>query len=81
MSNEFLKKNPVFWSRLGFCYDPPLKNSEGKPLVFTENFDAQLATHREFMAAGVKKTRYTLAGALTATAAGVAVSTILGGRI
>ncbi len=34
-----------------------------------------------FMAAGVKKTRYTLAGALTATAAGVAVSTILGGRI
>jgi len=34
-----------------------------------------------FMAAGVKKTRYTLTGALTATAAGVAVSTILGGRI
>ncbi|MBQ9766627.1 MAG: spore maturation protein [Lachnospiraceae bacterium] len=34
-----------------------------------------------FMAAGVKKTRYTLAGALTATAAGVAVSTILGGLI
>ena len=34
-----------------------------------------------FMAAGVKKTRYTLAGALTATAAGVAVSTVLGGRI
>ncbi|MBQ8548527.1 MAG: spore maturation protein, partial [Lachnospiraceae bacterium] len=33
-----------------------------------------------FMAAGVKKTRYTLAGALTATAVGVAVSTILGGR-
>jgi len=31
-----------------------------------------------FMAAGVKKTRYTLAGALVATAAGVAVSTILG---
>lgn len=34
-----------------------------------------------FMAAGVKKTRYTLAGALTATVVGVAVSTILGGRI
>ncbi len=32
-----------------------------------------------FMAAGVKKTRYTLTGALVATAAGVAVSTILGG--
>lgn len=34
-----------------------------------------------FMAAGVKKTRYTLAGALAATLAGVAVSTILGGRL
>lgn len=32
-----------------------------------------------FMAAGVKKTRYTLAGALVATAAGVAVSTLLAG--
>ena len=34
-----------------------------------------------FMAAGVKKTRYTLAGALTATAAGVAVSTFFGGLL
>lgn len=34
-----------------------------------------------FMAAGVKKTRYTLAGALVATAAGIAVSTILGGML
>lgn len=34
-----------------------------------------------FMAAGVKKTRYTLAGALTATLTGVAVSTILGGML
>lgn len=32
-----------------------------------------------FMAAGVKKTRYTLTGALVATATGVAVSTILAG--
>lgn len=32
-----------------------------------------------FMAAGVKKTRYTLTGALLATAAGVAVSTLLAG--
>ena len=34
-----------------------------------------------FMAAGVKKTRYTLAGALVATATGVAVSTLLAGRL
>lgn len=34
-----------------------------------------------FMAAGVKKTRYTLVGALVATAVGIAVSTLLGGMI
>ncbi len=34
-----------------------------------------------FMSVGVKKTRYTLAGALIATATGVAVSTILGGAL
>ncbi len=34
-----------------------------------------------YMAVGVKKTRYTLAGALVATAIGVAVSTILGGML
>ncbi len=44
----------MFWSRLGFPYDPPLKNEHGAPLVFTENFERQLSTHRDFMAAGVK---------------------------
>lgn len=34
-----------------------------------------------YMAVGVKKTRYTLAGALVATATGVAVSTILAGML
>lgn len=34
-----------------------------------------------FMAAGVKKTRYTLVGALVATVTGVAVSTILAGMM
>lgn len=34
-----------------------------------------------FMAAGVKKTRYTLPGALVATAAGIAASTILGSML
>ena len=23
---SLLGNNPVFWSRLGFCYDPPLKS-------------------------------------------------------
>ncbi len=51
---ERLKNQPVFWSRLGFPYDPPLKNGDGKPLVFTENFDKQLSTHRDFIKAGVR---------------------------
>lgn len=54
MNSNFLKNNPVFWSRLGFCYDPPIKNSMGKPLVFTENFDKTLSYHRDFVKAGVK---------------------------
>ena len=54
IQTDFLKQHPVFWSRLGFPYDPPLKNEHGAPLVFTENFDKQLSTHRDFMAAGVK---------------------------
>ena len=28
IARDFLKNNPVFWSRLGFCYDPPLKNEQ-----------------------------------------------------
>lgn len=53
-AREFLKKNPVFWSRLGFCYDPPLKNAEGRPLVFDENLEKFAKTHRSFTKAGVK---------------------------
>ena len=53
-TREFLKDNPVFWSRLGFCYDPPLKNEFGKPLVFTENLDKYAKYHRDFAKNGVK---------------------------
>lgn len=51
---KFLKENPVFWSRLGFSYDPPLKNEQGKPLVFTEDLDKFARFHRDFAKAGVK---------------------------
>lgn len=53
-ARKFLKNNPVFWSRLGFCYDPPLKNESGTPLVFNEDLDRFAKTHREFTKAGVK---------------------------
>lgn len=51
---EFLRNNPVFWSRLGFCYDPPLKNEQGKPLVFCEDLNKYGEYHRDFSKAGVK---------------------------
>lgn len=49
----YLKNNPVFWSRLGFGYDPPIKNEQGKPLVFTEDLERYAKTHRMFSHAGV----------------------------
>ncbi len=54
ITSEFLKNNPVFWSRLGFCYDPPIKNERGEPLVFNENLEREAAFHRAFSKAGVK---------------------------
>ena len=51
---ELLKNNPVFWSRLGFAYDPPLKNEKGLPLVFTEDLSVYSKYHKGFADVGVK---------------------------
>lgn len=51
---EILKNNPVFWSRLGFCYDPPLPDEKGQPLVFQPDFTYQLKIHDDFSNAGIK---------------------------
>lgn len=51
---EYLRNNPVFWSRLGFCYDPPIAGDDGKPLVFQPDFSHQLKIHDDFSDAGVK---------------------------
>ena len=50
---SLLGKNPVFFSRLGFCYDPPLKNAEGRPLVFTEDLSQYGKYHESFAEIGV----------------------------
>lgn len=51
---DYLRKHPVFWSRLGFCYDPPIEDEDGKPLVFNRNFEALQQTHDAFSDAGVR---------------------------
>ena len=51
---KLLKENSVFWSKLGFCYDPPRLDKNGKPIVFFENFERFARFHRDFAAAGVK---------------------------
>lgn len=51
---EIMKTSTFFWSRLGFCYDPPMLDDNGKPLVFDSNFDFYTKTHDCFADAGVK---------------------------
>ena len=51
---KLLKENSVFWSKLGFCYDPPRLDADGKPIVFFENFERFAKFHKDFTAAGVK---------------------------
>lgn len=51
---ELLRTNPVFWSRLGWCYDPPISDKNGEPLVFSKNFSKEVKFHTDFVKAGVK---------------------------
>lgn len=51
---EFLRNNPVFWSRLGFCYDPPGLGSDGKPIVFSKDFSRFSKYHKDFFKAGIR---------------------------
>lgn len=53
-SVELLRTNPVFWSRLGFCYDPPFLDQNDKPLVFSQNFSREVGYHAAYAQAGVK---------------------------
>ncbi len=53
MDLRILRDNPVFWSRLGFCYDPPILDENGEPLVFDKDFARYTKWHDEFSDAGV----------------------------
>ncbi len=50
----YLRTHPVFWSRLGFCYDPPRADKNGAQILFSDEFDEYTRIHRDFTKAGVK---------------------------
>lgn len=48
-----LRDNPVFWSRLGFAYDPPLRDKNGELIVFNSSLEKYGDYHRRFKEIGV----------------------------
>ena len=48
-----LAKEPVFWSRLGFGYDPPRKRN-GEAIIFNTNYKEYRRVHDDFSKAGVR---------------------------
>lgn len=51
---DLLRNNSAFWSKLGFCYDPPRFDENGKIICFFDDFDKQVERHRNFYNAGIK---------------------------
>ena len=51
---KLLRENPIFWSRLGACYDPPIKDENGEPVVFCKNFKKYELLHKNFSDNGIK---------------------------
>ncbi len=49
-----LRTRPVFWSRLGFCYDPPRAGADGRQIIFNRNFEKYQKTHDAFEKIGVQ---------------------------
>lgn len=54
MDVNFLKDNPVFWTRAGFACDPPLYGENGRPLLFEDNFKQHAGYVKSFTEKGVK---------------------------
>ena len=51
---RLLKNNSLFWSMLGWPYDPPRLNAEGKPILFLHNSGRVQGYHRKFYRAGIR---------------------------
>lgn len=53
-SIDLLKKNTLFWSRLGFEYDPAIMDENNKLLSFNGDYNEFARFHRDLHTSGVK---------------------------
>ncbi len=53
-NTEKFRKESFFWSRLGFCYDPPVLDEKGRQVIFSRDLEKYRRIHDEFRDAGVK---------------------------
>ena len=51
---SFLREEPVFWSRLGFCYDPPRFDQHGELIRLFSSFEELERQHKNMYDAGIK---------------------------
>ena len=51
---KLLKGNSLFWSMLGWPYDPPRLGKDGKPIMFLLNAERVQRYHRDFDKAGIR---------------------------
>ena len=51
---QLLKKHSLFWSMLGWPYDPPRLNDDGKPIMLLLESERIQRYHRDFYRAGIK---------------------------
>lgn len=51
---NYLRETPFFWSRLGFCYDPPRYDDNHNQIIFSRNYSKYRKFHKDFEEAGIK---------------------------
>lgn len=51
---QLLKEHSVFWSQLGWVYDPPRLYADGRQIAFYPDSSRQLKYHRDFRRAGIR---------------------------
>lgn len=51
---DLLQNNSVFWSRLGWPYNPPVADENGKTRMMLSDDSPEKKFHRDFMEAGIK---------------------------